>query len=74
MNDTGGGTAPAFLRIDQDRCLSCGACVAVCPAEALLLEGLDLRFDREACVRCGECFSICPRAALVSAAPDREAS
>jgi len=70
LNDT---AAADFLRIDRDRCLSCGACVAVCPAEALLLEGLHLRFDREECVRCGECLSICPRAALLPGAPDREA-
>lgn len=67
------GTLDAYLRIDRARCLSCAACAAVCPAEALLLDGLRLRFDREKCVRCGECLSFCPRAALLPAAPDREA-
>ena len=54
-----------FLRIDRERCVSCAACVAVCPPEALLLHGLELAFVDEACIACAECFRICPTAALL---------
>ncbi|MBN1825439.1 MAG: 4Fe-4S binding protein [Candidatus Eisenbacteria bacterium] len=72
MTGTGAEAANAYLRIDGGLCLSCAACVAVCPTEALLLERLVLRYDPAACVRCGECAAVCPVAAIRIAAPDRE--
>ncbi|MBM3320059.1 MAG: 4Fe-4S binding protein [Candidatus Eisenbacteria bacterium] len=57
--------AQPFLRIDREKCLSCAACVAVCPLEALLLAGLDLVFAEETCTGCAECFRVCPTAALL---------
>ncbi len=60
-----GARLKPFLSIDRERCVSCAACVAVCPPEALLIHGLELAFSDEACTRCAECFRICPTAALV---------
>jgi hypothetical protein len=54
-----------FLTIARDECLSCAACVAVCPPQALLLHGLELAFDDASCTGCAECFRICPTAALL---------
>jgi len=67
------GTAGEYIRVDRARCLSCAACAAVCPTEALALEGLFLRYDREKCVRCGECVPLCPRGALLPDRAEREA-
>jgi nitroreductase/Pyruvate/2-oxoacid:ferredoxin oxidoreductase delta subunit len=50
--------------IDRDRCIGCGACVAVCPSETLSLK------DGKAVVRgahslsCGHCEAVCPEAAV----------
>lgn len=57
----------AYLVIDRERCLSCGACAAVCGPGSLLLRPIDLLYDPSTCVRCGECVCVCPTAALVPA-------
>lgn len=48
------------LRLDADRCVSCGKCVRACrmcvdPAETP---------DSAECIRCGDCVKICPAGAL----------
>jgi ferredoxin len=54
------------LRKDEDRCTDCGACVGVCPTQALVLERPSMRvvFDPEECVVCGECVPCCPVGAM----------
>jgi ferredoxin len=44
----------------NDACTACGACVAVCPVEAIS-EG-DERYviDADACTDCGLCADECP--------------
>ncbi|MBR3961272.1 MAG: 4Fe-4S binding protein [Clostridia bacterium] len=48
-----------------EECISCGACAANCPVEAIS-EG-DERFviDADACIDCGSCASGCPVEAIV---------
>ena len=40
---------------DEQRCVQCGACVAVCPSGALTLpyDTAELLFDNDSCVVCG---------------------
>lgn len=47
---------------DEDRCVHCGACTAVCPTDALTMSKDDwsLQFNREKCVVCGLCVRACP--------------
>lgn len=45
------------------RCISCGGCVALCPAGALTLDG-GIRVNRERCRTCFTCASLCPTEAL----------
>ena len=49
----------------NEECISCGACAANCPVEAIS-EG-DERFviDADACIDCGSCASGCPVEAIV---------
>ncbi len=54
-----------FLEILHEKCIGCGACVAVCEPISLQLEGLDLKFEAETCISCVECFRVCPTAAVV---------
>jgi ferredoxin len=49
------------IRKNDDKCIDCGACVGVCPVDALTLErpSMKLIFDPEECVACGECVTTC---------------
>ena len=45
----------------DDECIDCGACTAVCPTRALIInsEGY-LEFDKEKCLVCELCIKACP--------------
>lgn len=47
-----------------DRCIGCGACVAVCPRHCHRVDMAGHRFDRSGCVRCGKCAAVCHSGAL----------
>ena len=48
-----------------DACVSCGACAAQCPVEAIS-EGDDKYvIDQDTCVECGACAAQCPVEAIV---------
>jgi YjjW family glycine radical enzyme activase len=44
----------------QNLCCGCGDCVAVCPAEALALEGGKVSWDESKCLSCDACIGACP--------------
>jgi diguanylate cyclase (GGDEF)-like protein len=52
------------FRIDPDHCVACLACVRVCPADAVAVEGQHVRIVDEACTRCGLCLPACPHDAI----------
>lgn len=54
------------IRKNDDRCVDCGACVGVCPTNALTLErpSMKVLFDIDLCVACGECVPTCPVKAM----------
>lgn len=44
----------------NDDCINCGACVDVCPVEAIS-EGEDIHvIDQDVCTDCGACDEVCP--------------
>jgi ferredoxin len=48
-----------------DECISCGACAAECPVEAIA-EGDDKYvIDADTCIGCGNCAEVCPVGAPV---------
>lgn len=51
-------------KIDDSSCDHCGACIAVCPANALLLLPSALVVDEKLCTNCGNCVKVCPFGAL----------
>ena len=53
-----------MLLWNNDRCLKCGGCVAVCQSSALMLYETYLKIDQEKCIACGACVKICPMTAL----------
>lgn len=65
----------AFLIIDTDTCIGCGACVQVCPFGALEMAG-SVAAVNDNCTACGACIPECPVEALslpekAAAAADR---
>lgn len=47
--------------IQEDECIDCGACTAVCPSNALIMdENNELKFDKEKCLVCELCIKACP--------------
>ncbi len=62
-------TVPKLIEVDQDKCFSCGSCVALCPVEAIKVdEDLSIKFNREKCVgsACSICVDACPARAIKS--------
>ncbi len=51
---------------DEDSCLDCGACMALCPTHALHMSDNHLVFDKSKCIICLNCTNICPVHALKS--------
>ena len=49
--------------IDEDKCVGCGACVDVCPTEAITMNDIA-HIDAETCVDCGTCVEECPQEAI----------
>ena len=51
---------PVFI---ESRCIRCGQCVKICPAEALTLDKM-VKIDYSKCIRCFCCHEICPEDAI----------
>ncbi len=45
-------------------CISCGACEATCPVEAIAQGDDQYVIDAEKCIECGACASGCPVEAI----------
>jgi ferredoxin len=58
--------AAADVALDDQRCVTCGLCTAVCKPGALTLSDGDfaLVFDKDKCVYCEACVIACPRRAV----------
>ncbi|MDP8214005.1 MAG: 4Fe-4S binding protein [Candidatus Euphemobacter frigidus] len=51
---------------NEDLCTDCGACVTICPTEALTKDPntQKVRFDKDACIGCELCIPACPMGAM----------
>jgi formate hydrogenlyase subunit 6/NADH:ubiquinone oxidoreductase subunit I len=57
--------------LDGTRCIGCGDCVPVCPADCLAMTGPVPWLPRPLdCVSCSLCVLVCPVDALTMAAPE----
>ena len=54
------------VAVSRELCIDCGACVSICPSQALSLDKdtFKLVFDAERCVICGSCALVCPVSAI----------
>jgi ferredoxin len=52
-----------MIDVNKSKCAYCGACVAVCPVDALRLKETMIVCD-EKCISCGTCEKACPMGAI----------
>lgn len=56
-----------LIEVDGERCFDCGACLSLCPVEAIAFkEDFSVIFDEEKCIgsTCGLCLDACPARAI----------
>lgn len=51
-------------RVDVDKCVGCGHCVSVCPADAIVIKDKKARKDDAKCIGCADCIVACPEEAV----------
>lgn len=58
--------AAQHISRDEDSCMHCGLCTALCPADALVNDTAtrSVSFFPEKCTACGMCTKVCPVAAM----------
>lgn len=57
----------AVVRIDFDRCISCGACVSPCPVQAIKQNAdWSVELEEAKCIKCLLCVDACPVRAIAS--------
>lgn len=53
------------VEVNEELCVGCGACVDVCPVEALAMKKNNkVGCDADKCIDCGQCVNECPEGAL----------
>ncbi|MCW4045997.1 MAG: 4Fe-4S binding protein [Candidatus Bathyarchaeota archaeon] len=60
---------PKLIEVDTEKCVSCGACVTLCPVEAITIdEDASVVFNKEKCIgsTCSACVDACPSRAIKS--------
>ena len=53
-----------MFKVDKEKCVGCGDCVKVCPAQAISIVGGKAKINADKCVDCGRCAQVCPQKAL----------
>lgn len=54
-------------RVIKDTCITCGACEANCPMDAISMGEHHYEVDQDACIDCGVCELGCPANAIAEA-------
>jgi NADPH-dependent glutamate synthase beta subunit-like oxidoreductase/formate hydrogenlyase subunit 6/NADH:ubiquinone oxidoreductase subunit I len=60
-------STPFNVSLHDTDCVSCGACVQVCPTGSLMMAERVLKryaFALDRCIFCGDCVEVCPHGAL----------
>ncbi len=74
-----GDTSAPFIRLDREKCISCGRCIAGCNdvvvnevlsfshrgCETEIVCDSNLPMGESTCVQCGECSQLCPVGAII---------
>ena len=49
-----------MVKIDVNKCTSCGGCIDLCPEIAISMIDDVVIVDNELCIECGICVKVCP--------------
>ncbi len=54
------------IKRDEEKCTHCGACVPICPTEALIIDPKTQKvlFHNDKCIACELCIKACPPRAM----------
>jgi len=55
------------IRVNWEKCTQCGACVSICPTDALYVKDrhtMEVAFDSDKCIACELCVDPCPPRAI----------
>lgn len=55
------------IKVSWEKCTQCGACVAICPTDALYIKDektMEVAFDSDKCIACELCIRPCPPRAI----------
>nr|WP_317448276.1 4Fe-4S dicluster domain-containing protein [uncultured Sellimonas sp.] len=55
-----------YAQAEKERCVSCGACIKVCPKDAISIwKGSYAVMNENLCVGCGKCEKTCPAGCII---------
>ena len=60
MNESG----VKMFKVDKEKCVGCGACIEVCPAQAISMVDDKAEVNSDKCVDCGRCVQVCSQEAI----------
>lgn len=50
--------------VDEKKCITCGACVSICPVGAIKIVDGKAKINPKKCIKCGGCSQFCPVSAI----------
>jgi ferredoxin len=53
-----------MAHVISSKCVACGACVDVCPVEAISAGTPIYKINPDTCIDCGACVDVCPSEAI----------
>lgn len=51
-------------KINRERCLTCGGCIAICPSDAIKMSRDTVIINVNECIGCGLCIKYCALGAI----------
>ena len=55
-----GKVSPYAVRINKDKCISCGLCNKVCPMNVEIMNAQKEKITDMECINCNDCVNVCP--------------
>ncbi|MBN1913977.1 MAG: 4Fe-4S binding protein, partial [Candidatus Omnitrophica bacterium] len=53
-----------YPKVERDKCVLCGACIASCPNKVIRIENKRVLFEYSGCISCFCCQEACPNSAI----------